>query len=212
MKKLNIVLLVIFMFSFVQLNAQNYDSQSKFSIFTYGGIGFAKIENDNESSYNLNVSSAELLIFYRIGKAYGVATGVGFDSFSGNAFNSTGNFYHERNSLRIPLLLMYNYNISKSVKIFGNIGFYGRNISSDEYQAANVMTIVDTYEGWNFGMQTSIGLGYNFSERSSMGLSINNQGDFTNIESVSTNVNTGSKNQQKTKGMYTIGLSFSFGF
>ncbi|QHI39139.1 hypothetical protein IMCC3317_45400 [Kordia antarctica] len=210
MKKLNTVLLIIFIFSCIQLNAQN--SQSRFSVFSYGGIGFAKVEIDNEANYNLNVNSAELLVYYRIGDRLGIATGLGFDNFSGNGFNSTGSFYHERNSLRIPLLAMYNFNVAEKVRIYGNIGLYGRNVSSEEYDAANIMTIVGTYEGWNFGLQTSIGLAYNFDENYSMGFTINNQGDFTNIDSVTTNINTGSKNQQKIKGMYTAGLSFGYNF
>lgn len=227
MNILRITLVITFIFSFSLLNAQDKDhnhsndhhhdhnhdhSQSRFSIFSYGGIGFAKVDIDNETNYNLNVNSAELLVYYRIGDRVGIATGLGFDNFSGNGFNSTGSFYHERNTLRIPLLAMYNFNVSEKVKIYGNIGLYARNISSDEYDAATIMTIVETYEGWNFGLQTSIGLAYNLSDNFSMGFSINNHGDFTNIDSVTTNSNTGSKNQQKIKGMYTAGLTFGYNF
>ena len=61
MKHFNLALAVAFIFSFASLNAQNdqddykdYGSDSKFSLITYGGVGYAVIENNDQPNYNLN--------------------------------------------------------------------------------------------------------------------------------------------------------------
>ncbi len=216
MKNFNFSILFALIFSFTTLNAQDdhddhnkndydYASTSKFSFITYGGIGYAVIDNDNQPNYNLNASTADFLLHYTLGKRYGIATGIGIDRLSGNGFGSGGNFYHERGTLRIPLLLSANYNVSHKVRLVANVGLYARTIIRDEYSFINVEAD-DLYEGWNFGLQTAIGLSYNFNQKLSLGIMFNTQGDFNRVES---DANTGFNDEQKITGLNTIGLLFT---
>ncbi|MEM6516897.1 MAG: outer membrane beta-barrel protein, partial [Bacteroidota bacterium] len=184
---------------------------SKFSLVPYAGIGFAKIENENEPNYNLNVNQGTLLINYAFSDAdeFGLATGIGFTELSGNAFNADGSFYHERNQLRIPLLLTINYPISDSFQVFTNFGAYAQTILKDEYQFATGI-LEDVYEGWNFGMQFSIGLLFDFTENWSLGLQVDAQSDLSkfdanrNVTSVVNNTST--PGEQKIEGLSAIGI------
>ena len=204
---------MVLIFSFATVNAQNSgydtdDSQSKFSFLTYGGIGYAVVDSDNQPKYNLNASTADFLINYRIGKRYGIATGIGIDRLSGNGFNAGGNFYHERGTLRIPVLFSVDYNLTEKVRLVANIGVYGKTIIKDEYSFVGG-NVDDLYEGWNFGLQSGFGLAYNFDQKMSLGIMFSSQGDFTKVESDS---NLGITDEQKISGLNTVGLLFGINF
>ena len=64
----------------------------------------------------MNSNSGDILLNYRINQKFGVATGIGIAELSGNGFNSLGNFYHEREILKIPLLATLDYKISEKIK------------------------------------------------------------------------------------------------
>ncbi|WP_430412619.1 hypothetical protein [Kordia sp.] len=219
MNKLNITLVFVLLFSFHFLTAQNnkqqhddnsnhhhgkHHSDARFSFMTFGGIGYVVVDNDKQPNYNLNSSSAEFLLNYRIGKRYGIATGVGINQLSGNGFNAVGNFYHERGLLKIPVLFSVNYNLSHKVRLIANIGLYGQTILKDEYNFVGG-TVEDVYEGWNFGFQSGVGLAYNFNHKISLGVMFNSQGDFTKLDSDPTK---GVEDEQKLSGINSIGLLF----
>jgi len=210
MKKTNLIAIMALIFSCVTLHAQDatYDdpSTSKFSFVTYGGIGYAVVDNDREPNYNLNASTADFLINYRIGKRYGIATGLGFSQLSGNGFSAGGNFYHERGLIKIPLLFSSDYNLSEKVRLVANIGFYGQGIIKDEYSFTGGVKAEDVYTGWNFGLQCGIGLAYNLNEKMSLGIMVHNQADFTRIDSDSSK---GVTDEQKISGLNSIGLLFA---
>ena len=208
MKKLHLILLIAFLTTFSNLQAQD----SRFTVISYGGIGFATLDNQNSANYDLNVNTAEFTLHYRIGTSVGVGGGLALDTFSGNAFNETGNYYHERSSIRIPLLVTYTYGISDKVTLYGSIGPYGRKILSEDIDTTGLLTSFNTYDGWNFGIQSSLNIGYSLNENLMLGFTINNQGDITNVESIGNGVNSSTPEEQKTKAMYTIGLSFAFKF
>jgi len=220
MNTFKFILVIAFVFSFSILNAQDNDhkhkqsnghhydndnSDARFSFITYGGIGYAVVDNDNVPNYNLNANSVDFLLNYRIGQRYGLSTGIGINQLSGNGFGSVGNFYHERGLLKIPLLFSVNYNLSHKVRLVANIGLYGQTILKDEYSFIGG-TIEDVYEGWNFGFQSGIGLAYNFNQKISIGLMVHNQGDFTKLDSDTTK---GIADEQKIAGINSIGLLFA---
>ncbi len=220
MKKLNFSILLALIFSFT-INAQNdhdnnknhgyghhdHGSDSKFSIVGYGGVGYGIVDNDNQPNYNLDASTFDVLLNYRIGKRYGIATGLGFNQLTGTGFDNAGqNFYHERGTLKIPLLLSGNYNVSPKVRLVVNIGFYAQTILKDDFSFAGNTTIGDIYEGWNFGLQSGIGMSYNFNQKISLGLMLNTQGDFSRFDTAS-DVNI--TNKQKIKSVNTAGLLFT---
>jgi opacity protein-like surface antigen len=185
MKKTKFTLLFICFLTFIsQIQAQekNEENESKFTIIAYGGIGYAIVKNDNEPSYNLNSNSGDILLNYRINQKFGVATGIGIAELSGNGFNSLGNFYHERTTLKIPLLATLDYKISEKIKMIGNFGFYTQNMTTDEYRFMNISQ-KDVYEGWNFGSQLGLGFVFKMFDNFSTGINYSGQSDFSKFKS-----------------------------
>lgn len=207
MKKTKFTLLFICFLTFVsQIQAQekNEEKESKFNIIAYGGIGYVIVKNDDAPSYNLNTNSGDILLNYRINQKYGVATGIGITELSGNGFNSLGNFYHERTTLKIPLLVTLDYKISEKIKMIGNFGFYTQNIITDEYRFLNISQ-KDVYEGWNFGSQLGLGFVFKMFDNFSAGVNYSGQSDF-NFSKFNSNNNSGINNKQNLKNMNSIGV------
>ena len=205
MKKIKFTLLFICFLTFInQIQAQEKKEEkvSKFNIIAYGGIGCAIVKNDNEPNYNLNSNSGDILLNYRINQKFGVATGIGIAELSGNGFNSLGNFYHERTTLKIPLLATLDYKISEKIKMIGNFGFYTQNITTDEYRFLNVSQ-KDVYEGWNFGSQLGLGFVFKLFDNFSAGVNYSGQSDFSKFKSTN---NSGINDKQKLKNLNSIGV------
>ena len=201
MKKPNYILLFICFLTISLIQAQE-KKESKFNIIAYGGIGYAIVKNDNEPNYNLNSNSGDILLNYRINQKFGVATGIGIAELSGNGFNSLGNFYHERTTLKIPLLATLDYKISEKIKMIGNFGFYTQNITTDEYRFLNVSQ-KDVYEGWNFGSQLGLGFVFKLFDNFSAGVNYSGQSDFSKFKSTN---NSGINDKQKLKNLNSIGV------
>ena len=207
MKKIKFTLLFICFLTFInQIQAQEKKEEkvSKFNIIAYGGIGYAIVKNDNEPNYNLNSNSGDILLNYRINQKFGVATGIGIAELSGNGFNSLGNFYHERTTLKIPLLATLDYKISEKIKMIGNFGFYTQNISTDEYRFLN-NSQKNIYEGWNFGTQLGLGFVFKMFDNFSAGINYSGQSDFSKFK---TNNNLGINDKQKLKNLNSPNLGY----
>jgi hypothetical protein len=198
------LLLICFLACISQIRGQvkNEEKESKFNIIAYGGIGYAIVKNDQEPSYNLNSNGGDILLNYRLNQNFGVATGIGIAELSGNGFNSVGNFYHERTTLKIPLMATLDYKISEKIKMIGNFGFYTQNITTDEYRFLNISQ-KDVYEGWNFGSQLGLGFVFKMFDNFSAGVNYSGQSDFSKYKS---NNNSGINDKQKLKNLNSIGI------
>ncbi|WP_299015205.1 hypothetical protein [uncultured Polaribacter sp.] len=179
-------------------------SYSKFQIIATAGIGFATIASDAQPNYNLDNNVSSILLNYRFSEKYGIATGLGHSELSGTGFNAIGNFFHERELLRIPLLFTMDYQLTEKVKYVSNVGLYAQTIMDDEYRFLNT-TESDVFKGWNYGFEASIGLLFELSKRIGLGVNFNTQQDFNEFNSVSNAVITDS---QKLRNANTIGLLF----
>ncbi|MCA0132135.1 outer membrane beta-barrel protein [Winogradskyella alexanderae] len=182
------------------------ESDSKFKFIAYGGIGYGIVNNDDEADYNLNSNTAELLLYYKFNEKYGVATGVGLNELTGNGFSTLGEFYHQRDFIKIPLLFTYDYGFSDTFKVYGNLGPYAQGIIKDEYRFVDTV-VEDVFEGWNFGFQLSLGLLFQVSDRFSTGINFTGQSDFTKLES---NSGSGLEDKQRMRNLNTFGLLFMF--
>lgn len=181
MKRMKLILGITFLFICSLIQAQEVNS-SKFNISGFSGIGYATIENNKEPNYNLNCHQAEFLLNYKFDQTIGIATGFGYAEFTGNGFNSGGNFYQQRTTFKIPILVTVTYNFSDIYKIIGNLGIYAQGIIEDEYRFQNKTTIL-TFNGgaWNFGLQTDLILPVSVSDNFSLGINIKNQTDFNKV-------------------------------
>jgi hypothetical protein len=205
MKKSNIILLFNFLLVFTFAYAQD-DKNTSFNIIAYGGIGFGVMENDNEPNYNLNSNSAEFLFNYNLNDYIGISTGVGLINLTGNGFNSVGNFYQERDLIKIPLVLTLNSKISEKFTLFTNFGFYGQTIIKDEFQYIN-NTQDNTYDGWNYGGQLGMGFVFKIFDNFSAGINYSGQSDFVKFE---TKNNQLINDKQKLKNLNAIGVIAMF--
>ena len=205
MKKLNYILLFICVLSLNLIKAQD-KKESKFNIIASGGIGYGIVENDNEPNYNLNSNNGDILLNYRINQKFGIASGIGMNELTGNGFNSLGNFYHERTMIKIPLLAIINYSVTEKSRIIGNFGFYGQNITKDEYRYINNLQ-KNVYDGWNFGFQLGLGYVFEMSENLNIGLNFTGQSDFSKFE---TKNNQLISDKQKLKNLNSIGILLVF--
>lgn len=203
MKRLQQKLTVLLLFSLlISFGQEPEDKTSRFNIAIQTGIGFGKVENDNQANYNLNANVGEIQLNYNISNNYGIATGLGYSQLSGNAFNSNGNFYHERDALKIPLLLTSNYEILDKIKFPLSIGFYAQTILKDEY-TYQTTKLEDVYSGWNFGFQASIGIAFELKSNIDLGLNISTQSDFTKFN---TEQSAPFNDEQLISSLNTIGL------
>jgi opacity protein-like surface antigen len=204
MKKRNLLILLALIFTYHNIFSQE-NNESKFNIIGSGGIGYGIIENDSEPNYNLNSNSGEILLNYRFTEKFGIASGIGLNQLTGNGFNSLGEFYHERNLLKIPLLLTLNGEISENIEFFGNFGFFAQNIVKDNYGFLSNST-ENIYKGWNFGGQVGVGILFNFTEKMKIGFIFNSQSDLSKFESNSLTISS----KQKLRNLSTVGLLLKY--
>ncbi|PNQ73672.1 hypothetical protein C1T31_04860 [Hanstruepera neustonica] len=210
MKKLQTFTLLFAILMSTSLFAQEVEEKanSKISVIAYGGIGYGIVDNDNQSNYNLNSNSGDLVINYKFSKNFGVATGLGLNQLSGNGFNSAGQFYHERDLIKIPLLLSIDQNVGDNFKVFVYLGPYAQTIVNDEYTFVNAK-VEDVYEGWNFGFQLGLGFLYDVSDRFSLGLNYLGQSDLSKLETKNNQI---INDEQRLKNLNTVGLMFILDF
>lgn len=212
MKK-NYYLLLVFLLMFNVFQAQKKDEEkkekeSKIQVIGYGGIGFAVIESNNEPKYNLNSNSGEILLNFKLFKKSGLAIGVSHNQLSGNGFNSMGDFYHERSTLKIPLLYTMESGLTEKIDFLANIGFYGQTIIKDEYQFLN-NTQSNIYDGWNFGLESTIAIVFDYSKSMSFGINFSGQLDLSKF---STKDNQVISDKQRIENQNLIGLLFIMKF
>lgn len=203
MKTFYYLSLCIFFFALNPAQAQE-ENPSKWYITGYGGIGYGNVVNDIEPNYDLNGSMGELLLNYRLNKKLGLATGIGYSILTGNGFNSIGNFYHERSTLKIPVLLSLQTELTEYLSVVGNFGFYGQVITRDKYQFLN-STQQDNFEGWNGGMQISFGFALKVTEQLSAGISFSGQSDLNTFEP---DTDGAINDLQKIRNLSSVGLLF----
>ncbi len=201
MQRFNYILLILSLVSASTLFAQD-EKPPKFNILGYGGLGFGTVESDNEATYNLDSNLGEVLFIYQIGGVVGVGTGVGFNELSGNGFNSSGSFYHERTLIKVPLVLRLRYPVSEKVELYVNGGLYAQNILEDQYTYQNNVTET-LYEGWNAGFQTGLFFTYAIYERMSLGLSYTSHTDFNKFETVDNQLVS---DRQRMRNLNNIGI------
>lgn len=202
--KKSLLILMTIIFTSYSISAQE-KNKSKVNIIAVGGIGYGIIENESEPNYNLNSNGAEILLNYNFSERFGIATGIGVNQLTGNGFNTLGEFYQERNILKIPLVLTLHGSVSENIEFFGNLGFFSQKIVKDNYRF--LMTSRENiYEGWNFGVQLGIGILFNLINEIQIGVAINAQSDLSKFKSNDSVIN----DKQKMKSLSRIGLILKY--
>lgn len=188
-----------------QTLVQKNKDYSSLRFLIQGGFGFGKVKNETEPNYNMNLEYFEALVNYKFSSQYGVAIGIGINEFSGNGYNSNGNFYHEREDFRIPLLFTADYEFSDKIKAVVGLGFYGKTVRSDEYRFLDTLES-DIYEDWSFGFQGNFGIIFQFKSYMAFGINLNTQSDFTDIDAQTGKVISGEQRIESINALGVIAL------
>ncbi|MDF1695425.1 MAG: hypothetical protein P1U56_06320 [Saprospiraceae bacterium] len=156
MKKYPCLLVLLCSLSFHSIQAQE-KQDFRLDVMAMYGLGFGVADNSNEPDYNFRTQEFNALLNFDFGKLFGFGTGMGFSRLSGNGFNSNGDFFHRRTSLRIPVLLTMIHPFTEHFEFYANGGFFWEQIRKDEFQYLST-TVEDVYEGSGIGAQFQIGL------------------------------------------------------
>ncbi len=156
MKKIICLLVFAYSLCFNSIQAQEKDG-FRFDTMIMYGLGSGVADNSNAPDYNFRTQEFNAVFNLDFGKLFGFGTGLGFSRLSGNGFNSSGDFFHSRTLLRVPVLLTMIHPITEYFEFYANGGFFWEHIRKDEFQYLNT-TIEDLYEGSSIGAQFQIGL------------------------------------------------------
>ena len=73
MRKTRILVLLILSIYFQNAIAQE-NKKLKIDFIVFGGNGYGILQNDNETNYNLNSNSREVLLNFNINEKFGIVT------------------------------------------------------------------------------------------------------------------------------------------
>ena len=206
MKQSGLFIIVCFLFATNALFSQE-TNKDNLSVMLTSGIGYGKAENENQTDYDLNSNDAEALITWLFNEHYGVTTGVGLNRLSGNAFNVQGNFYHQRDEVKIPLLLTIDEELGQ-VTFIGHVGPYIAFITNDEYQHTGY-TAENYFDGSSVGLEIRTALAYQLEENVSFGIAFNGQSAITKQETTNS---APLQDEQRIINLDQLGLILAFDF
>ena len=141
----------------VQIFYAQDENKFRFDTYLYLGAGSGEFVTSDQPNYVVDSRYSEFILNFDFGKKFGVGTGIGLIQLRGNGFDDTGNFFHQRRILKIPLLLTAIEPITDYLEAYGNGGFFWHNIIHDEFQYLN-STNEDVFDGSGIGAQFEFGL------------------------------------------------------
>jgi opacity protein-like surface antigen len=162
--------------------------ESKFEFLVNGKLGFARLKQTNNVPLNGNVNGSDLLLAYKLGPRWNIATGIGLLQLDANP-TIAGNTASIRNSyLQIPVRFTGDYNLFHGTeptdpKMFFSLGLgvYANTLLKQELETVAGNT--DTHNlGWNFGFATAVGVKFVLTDALNVGLGIENQSEFTKMK------------------------------
>jgi hypothetical protein len=202
-------LLFIFVLSnYTKVFTQNFQEnkvKSKFDFKIIGSFGNGIMENSNLSNYIVTSNSLDLFVNFNINNKFGIASGIGYIYVNGNFDLNDGYVFHNRNYIKIPILLTYELPLSDKLSIVSNFGFYTSKIVKDEY-TSNENVYTNFYTNWSFGMQLGLGFVHKINDNFSAGF---NYLGFSDLNSQKSNNTLIFDNNQKLKNINSFGFIVS---
>jgi hypothetical protein len=162
--------------------------ESKFELIINGKIGFAKLNQEGAITLNGNINGSDILLAYKISPKWEVATGIGTLNFNANPTIAGNTASIMNNYLHIPIQFNGEYNLfhgeeSKNQNIFLTIGggLYANTLFKQVIE-----TVTANYEnknlGWNFGIETQVGVKFVLTNSLNIGLGLDSQSDLTRMK------------------------------
>lgn len=209
MKKLLLTtsLLLITVVAFAQNTKEN--KESKLEFVATGKLGWAKINQSGFVSLNANSNAGDLLLSYKMGKNWGLSSGVSFMELNANLTLDGTTASLTNSYLQIPLKIggdyvMFNMDQSNS-KVFLNIGagFYASTLLKSELETLSGNSTSKNL-GWNYGIVFNSGIKFLISDKTSIGIGFESQGDLSKMKKDGV--------EQKIEQLNSIYFSFGFKF
>ncbi|MGL2966241.1 hypothetical protein [Flavobacterium sp. XGLA_31] len=157
--------------------------------FTVNGkLGFARLKSTGNAPLNGNINGSDVMVAFKLGRKFDIATGVGYFEFNGNT-TVAGNSASLKNSyLRIPLQFSGDFNLFKNEKPENDklfftvgVGVYANTLLKQELETALDRTSTKNM-GWNFGLSSQVGLKFILSDAFNIGIGLESQSDFSKMK------------------------------
>jgi hypothetical protein len=183
--------------------------ESKLEFVATGKLGWAKINQSGFVPLNANSNAGDLLLSYKLGKNWGLSSGVSFMELNTNLTQNGATASLQNSYLQIPLKIggdyvMFNTDQSNS-KIFLNVGagFYASTLLKSELQTISGSTTSKNL-GWNYGIVFNTGIKFLISDKTSIGIGFESQGDISKMKKDGV--------ERKVEQLNSIYFSFGFKF
>ena len=168
--------------------AQTETKQSKLSLIVEAKIGFAKISQEGSVNLNGSINGSDVLLSYKFGKNWDIATGLGMMVFDANSILA-GNATSLKNTyIQIPLRIGNDYIIFKNKETQNpNVvftisgGFCASTLIAQEIETISGST-TNKNLGWNFGFLSQVGIKFLISDKLNLGMGLEGQNDLTKMK------------------------------
>ena len=209
MKKLLLTtsLLLITVVSFAQNTKEA--KESKLEFVATGKLGLAKINQSGFVSLNANSNAGDLLLSYKLGKNWGLSSGVSLMELNTNLTLNGATASIQNSYLQIPLKIggdyvMFNMDQSNS-KVFFTVGagFYASTLLKSELETLTGNSTTKNL-GWNYGVVFNTGVKFLISDKTSIGIGFEGQGDLSKMKKDGV--------ERKVEQLNSIYFSFGFKF
>lgn len=188
MKKHFILIAVILLsFSAMAQTTTPEKKESKIELLINSKLGFAKLKQSGSVALNGNSNGAELLLSFKMGKKWDLASGLGYSEFDANSVIAGNTASIKNTYLQIPVKVVGDFTVFNKEpadsKIFLTIGagLYANTLLKSEAETLSGNSSTKN-QGWNFGISTQIGAKFLLSDVMSLGLGLDTQSDFTKMK------------------------------
>lgn len=180
-------LLILLSYTAIAQNETN-KKESKLELIINGKLGFAKLNQTGAVSLNGNINASDILLAYKISSKWDIATGIGFLQFNANPTLAGNTANLVNHYLHIPIQFNGEYNLfhgeeSKDQKVFLIIcgGFYANTLLKQELETISGSSEAKNL-GWNFGIETQVGVKFVVTNSLNISLGLDSQGDLTKMK------------------------------
>ena len=185
--------------------------ESPVSIFVNAKLGFAKIIQQDDVDLNGTINGGDVLVAFKLGKAWSVDTGIGLFQFDANQTIAGWSASFTNNYLQIPVKFNGDFSIfDKSLegnqKIFltAGLGLYANTLLKHEVRNIPTGTTDAKNLGWSFGLSSQFGAKFLLSDKIGFRFGMESQADMTKMKK------DGAENKIKNINALYFGMEFKF--
>jgi len=187
MKKQIITALAIVLSFAVHAQTNTEQKESKMELDITGKLGFARLKQTGFATINGNINGVDLILAFKMGKKWGLGTGLGYSELSANTTISGNTASLTNTYLQIPAKIIGDFTVFNNEQSISRVsvniaaGLYANTLLKSELETVSGNS--DTKNlGWNFGLSTQIGAKFIISDIMSVGIGLESQSDFNKMK------------------------------